>query len=82
MNYTDPPEVQRLAALLENLPRWYLALMLARALNRKAAHRSDEGSARREAVVRTTTGGEVVHSADALSAGREARNAPSVASSI
>lgn len=82
MPYTDPPEVLRLADLLATLPRWYLALMLARTLNRKAAHRADEGDARREAVVRTTTGGEVVHSADALSAGREARSAPSVASSI
>lgn len=66
--YEDPPEVQRLAALLETLPRWYLALMLARQLNRKAAHWADEGSARREAVVRTTTGGEVVCHAAVLPA--------------
>ncbi len=57
--------------------------MLARTLNRKAAQPVDVDAARREAVVvRTDGGGEVVHSADALSAGRDARSAPSVASSI
>lgn len=81
--YQDPPEVLRLACTLESLPRWYLALMLARTLNRKAAQPVDVDAARREAVVvRTDGGGEVVHSADALSAGRDARSAPSVASSI
>lgn len=69
MNYTDPPELLRLACTLESLPRWYLALMLARTLNRKAAHRADEGDARREvAVVRTSDGGEVVCHAAVLPA--------------
>jgi len=81
--YTDPPEVLATAAVLEQLPRWYLALMLARVMCRKAAQPVDVDAARREAVVvRTHDGGDVVHSTDALSAGREARNAPSVASSI
>lgn len=65
--YTDPPEVLRLADVLETLPRWYLALMLARALNRKAAQ--GENTARREAVVvRTHGGGEVVCHAAVLPA--------------
>lgn len=40
--YTDPPEVLRDAAVLEALPDWYLALMLARLLNRKTPARSTE----------------------------------------
>lgn len=67
--YEDPPEVLRLADVLATLPRWYLALMLARTLNRKAAHRADEGDARREAVVvRTDGGGKVVCHAAVLPA--------------
>lgn len=82
--YEDPPEVLRLAGLLATLPRWYLALMLARTLNRKAAQPVGVDAARRETVVvRTHGGGEVVgHSADTRSAGRDARSAPDVASSI
>jgi len=78
MPYTDPPEVLNTAAVLEQLPRWYLALMLARVMNRKAlpAHgngRSNGGEGKphrqeREAVARTTTGGEVVHLRDLFSA--------------
>lgn len=40
--YSDPPEVLRDAATLEALPDWYLALMLARLLNRKTPARSTE----------------------------------------
>jgi len=81
--HTDPPEVLRLAGVLETLPRRYLALMLARVMCRKAPDVADESRPERKAVVvRTDSGGETVHSADALSAGRDARNAPSVASSI
>lgn len=36
--YSDPPEVLRDAATLEALPDWYLALMLARLLNRKTPY--------------------------------------------
>jgi hypothetical protein len=42
MPYSDPPEVLRDAATLEALPDWYLALMLARLLNRKTPARSTE----------------------------------------
>lgn len=42
MTYSDPPEVLRDAATLEALPDWYLALMLARLLNRKTPARSTE----------------------------------------
>jgi len=60
--YTDPPEVLRLAGMLKSLPRWYLALMLARVLNRKAPDVADESRPEREAlVVRTQGGGEDVH---------------------
>ena len=44
--YTDPPEVLADAAVLEALPDWYLALMLARLLNRKTPARSTEISRR------------------------------------
>ena len=44
--YTDPPEVLRDAQVLEALPDWYLALMLARLLNRKTPARSTEISRR------------------------------------
>lgn len=40
--YADPPHVLRDAAALEVLPDWYLALMLARLLNRKTPARSTE----------------------------------------
>ncbi len=40
--YTDPPEVVRKAAVLAGLPHWYLALMLARLMNRKTPARSTE----------------------------------------
>lgn len=40
--YTDPPEVVRNATVLAGLPHWYLALMLARLLNRKTPTRSTE----------------------------------------
>lgn len=46
MPYTDPPEVLADAAVLESLPDWYLALMLARLLNRKTPARSTEISRR------------------------------------
>lgn len=69
---TDPPEVMNCAAVLESLPRWYLALMLARVLNRKAlpAHRNGRGNGgernpsrqeRETVVVKTDSVGEVVH---------------------
>ena len=81
---TDPPEVMNCAAVLERLPRWYLALMLARVLHRKAPTRNGRGKRpeRESVVVRTHGGGETVHSGTALSAGLEARSAPDVASSI
>ena len=67
--YEDPPEVLRLASLLETLPRWYLALMLARVLHRKAPTRNGRGKRpeRESVVVRTHGGGETVHSAAPVS---------------
>lgn len=56
---TDPPEVMNCAAVLEKLPRWYLALMLARVLHRKAPTR--KRPERESVVVRTHGGGETVH---------------------
>lgn len=72
MRYTDTPEVLKQAEELEQLPRWYLALMLARVLNRKAlpAHRNGRGNGgegnpsrqeRETVVIKTDGGGEVVH---------------------
>ena len=72
MRYTDSPEVLKTAADLEKLPRWYLALMLARVLNRKAlpAHRNGRSNGgernpsrqeRESVVVKTNGGGEGVH---------------------
>ena len=59
--YTDPPEVVRKAAVLAGLPHWYLALMLARVMNRKTPARTtadvngvDVGGQGREAIAQPT----------------------------
>lgn len=69
MRYTDTPEVLKLAAGLEALPSWYLALMLARVLNRKAPDVADESRPERE-VATHGDGGGWVHLRDLFNAER------------